>query len=140
MEFNVMEFKVGTYDLHPEANFNFQLNRMVMYADGDLEEVKEAARKITDMASWVSTFLELGERALQEGRTGQAISYFRGAEFFMYGDIQEKHRIYERAMDLFYATVIARCGSPSPRGAWARYSCTGVTTPARRSFSGPSCI
>ncbi len=102
MEFDAMEFKVGTYDLHPEANFNFQLNRMVMYADGDLEEVKEAARKITDMASWVSTFLELGERALREGRTAQAISYFRGAEFFMYGDVRAKHRIYERAMDLFY--------------------------------------
>lgn len=98
-----MEFELGTYELHPDANFNFQLNRMVMYADGDLEEVKEAASRITDMASWDSTFLELGERALREGRTVQAISYLRGAEFFMYEDIGEKHHLYEGAMNLFYA-------------------------------------
>ncbi|MBC7252897.1 MAG: alpha/beta fold hydrolase [Actinobacteria bacterium] len=96
------EFKVGTYDLHGDANFNFQLNRMLMYGGGDLEEVKEAAKKITDMASWVSTFIDYGERALREGRVRQAIAYFRGAEFFMYGDVREKHRVYERATELFY--------------------------------------
>ncbi|MDI6873549.1 alpha/beta hydrolase family protein [Candidatus Solincola sp.] len=97
-----LNFKIGTHDLHPDANFNFQLNRMVMYADGDLEEVKEAARKITDMRSWVKTFVDLGERALGEGRVAQAISYLRGAEFFMYEDIEEKHRLYDRATSLFY--------------------------------------
>lgn len=95
-------FRVGTYNLHPDANFNFQLNRMVMYADGDLEEVREAAKKVSDMASWVSTFKSLGEKALGEGRVAQAISYFRGAEFFMYGDLEEKHRLYDRVTSLFY--------------------------------------
>jgi hypothetical protein len=57
MEVEGPDFKAGTFELHPDADFNFQMNRMVMWGDGDLEEVKEAALKITGMASWVSTFL-----------------------------------------------------------------------------------
>ena len=99
---NDLPFKKGTFELHPDANFNFQLNRLVMWSGADLEEVKEAAPKITDLGSWVSTFLTLGETALQEGRTEQAIAYFRGAEFFIYDDIEEKKRVGEKAQKLFY--------------------------------------
>lgn len=95
-------FRKGTFDLHPDANFNFQMNRLVMWGGADLEEVKEAAHKIEDLRSWVTTFLALGEKALREGRTGPAIAYFRGAEFFMYDDLVEKVRVYDRARSLFY--------------------------------------
>lgn len=97
-----VSFKRGTFRLHPNANFNYQLNRLVMWSDADLEEVREAARGITDLRSWVSTFLALGEKALQQGRREQAVAYFRGAEFFIYEDMEEKRRVGERVRDLFY--------------------------------------
>ncbi len=97
-----LPFRKGTYELHPDANFNFQLNRLVMWSGADLEEVKEAAQKIADLGSWVSTFLALAEAALREGRTEQAIAYFRGAEFFIYDDLEEKRRVGEKASSLFY--------------------------------------
>jgi hypothetical protein len=95
-------FKKGTFKLHPDSNFNYQMNRMVMNSGADLDEVRAAARKITDIGSWVSTFLALGETALDEGRVEHAIAYFRGAEFFIYDDIGEKMRVSDRANDLFY--------------------------------------
>jgi pimeloyl-ACP methyl ester carboxylesterase len=95
-------FSKGTFELHPDANFNFQMNRLVMWSGADLEEVKEAARMVTGLRSWVSTFLALGETALREGRTAQAIAYFRGAEFFSYDDIEKKKRVGEKANNLFY--------------------------------------
>jgi pimeloyl-ACP methyl ester carboxylesterase len=95
-------FKKGTFKLHPDSNFNYQMNRMVMWSGADLEEVKEAAQKITDMGTWVPTFLALGETALREGRVEQAIAYFRGAEFFIFDDIEEKIRVSDKASDLFY--------------------------------------
>jgi alpha-beta hydrolase superfamily lysophospholipase len=95
-------FKKGTFKLHPDANFNFQMNRLVMWSGADLDELKEATRKITDLGSWVSTFLALGESALRDGRTEHAIAYFRGAEFFIYDDIDEKKRVGKRANSLFY--------------------------------------
>lgn len=95
-------FKEGTFGLHPDANFNFQLNRLVMWSGADLEEVREAAGRITSLGSWISTFLDLGEKALRDGRAEQAIAYFRGAEFFAYDDLEEKKRIGEKAASLFY--------------------------------------
>ncbi|MBN2027962.1 MAG: alpha/beta fold hydrolase [Actinobacteria bacterium] len=95
-------FRKGTFELHPDANFNFQMNRLVMWSGADLEEVKAVAQKITDLGSWVSTFLALGEKALSEGRTQQAMAYFRGAEFFIYDDIEKKRRTGEKANGLFY--------------------------------------
>jgi pimeloyl-ACP methyl ester carboxylesterase len=102
MENENMTFRKGTYELHPDANFNYQLNRMVMWSGADLDEVRETARKISDMSSWVAEFLALGEKALQEGRVENAIAYLRGAEFFMYDDIEEKIRVFDKATDLFY--------------------------------------
>ncbi len=95
-------FREGTFAFHPDANFNFQMNRLVMWSGADPEEVREAARGISDLRSWVSTFLALGEKALGEGRKGPAMAYLRGAEFFLFDDVEEKVRLHERARDLFY--------------------------------------
>ena len=45
-------FKKGTYDFHSDANFNFQLNRVVMWNGGDAEEIRRVAVKIHDSESW----------------------------------------------------------------------------------------
>lgn len=96
-------FRRGTFAFHADANFNFQMNRLVMWSGADPEEVREVAHGITDLRSWVSTFLALGERALHERRMEPAMAYLRGAEFFLYDDLEEKARLHQRARDLFYA-------------------------------------
>ena len=32
-------FKTGTYELNSDANFNYQLNRVIMWDGGDADEV-----------------------------------------------------------------------------------------------------
>ena len=47
-----IKFKKGTYKFHTNPNFNYQLNRTYAWSNGDLEELKTVAAKITDAASW----------------------------------------------------------------------------------------
>ena len=37
-------FKTGSYDLNSDANFNYQLNRVIMWDGGDADEVAAADR------------------------------------------------------------------------------------------------
>jgi len=51
--------KKGTYKFNQDPNFNFQLNRVIMWGNGDPEEVSAAAGKITDSRSWVKALTQL---------------------------------------------------------------------------------
>lgn len=55
--------KKGTYQLHDEANFNFQLNRTLMWGGGDLEEIKTIAPAISTTEDWVREMKTLAVRA-----------------------------------------------------------------------------
>ena len=99
---NQVNFRKGTYNFHPNPNFNFQLNRTYAWSNGDLEELKLVATKITNAKTWVQELLKIAEKALQEKRMEQAIAYYRMAEFFMYNGNPEKLETYEKAVDLFY--------------------------------------
>ena len=46
MEFH---FKKGVYKLNEQSNFDFQLNRVVMWDGGDLEEIKAVG---PDIKKW----------------------------------------------------------------------------------------
>ena len=94
-------FKKGTYQFNPDANFNFQLNRVVMWDGGDAEEIQAVSDKIHDSESWVSCLTELAAKAMKDGRMEQAVGYLRMSEFFMYDDNPEKIRTYQRAAALF---------------------------------------
>ena len=94
-------FKKGTYAFHPDANFNFQLNRVVMWNGGDAEEIRRAAVKIHDSESWTACLTELAAGAMRDGRMEQAVGYLRMSEFFMYDDNPEKVKTYRRAAALF---------------------------------------
>lgn len=94
-------FKKGTYQFNPDANFNFQLNRVVMWDGGDAEEIQAVSDKIHDSESWVSCLTELAAKAMRDGRMEQAVGYLRMSEFFMYDDNPEKIRTYQRAAALF---------------------------------------
>ena len=96
-----MTFPVGSRKLHPEPNFNFQLNRLALWNGGDWDELTEAAKHISTAADWEREILALGEKALKDGRTQNAAGYFRMAEFFMYDGNPEKLNIYLKAKELF---------------------------------------
>ncbi|MDO5708372.1 MAG: hypothetical protein Q4P31_07045 [Andreesenia angusta] len=41
-----MKFKSGLYELNSDNNYNFQLNRLINWDGGDLEEVRNISQKI----------------------------------------------------------------------------------------------
>lgn len=97
-----IHFKKGTFHFHENSNFNYQLNRTYSWSNGDLNELKEAAARITNAETWVKEFLQIAEKALQEERIEQAIAYYRMAEFFMYDGHPAKIDTYDKAVRLFY--------------------------------------
>lgn len=100
MEFN---FKKGVYKLNEQRNFDFQLNRLVMWDGGDLEEVKAVGSKIKTSEDWKRELVALGDKAHAEGRTENAIGYYRMSEFFMYDGDPDKQKYYVKATELFYS-------------------------------------
>ncbi len=66
MEFH---FKKGVYKLNDQRNFDFQLNRVVMWDGGDLEEIKAVGSMIRTSEDWKRELIALGDRAVSEGRT-----------------------------------------------------------------------
>ena len=95
-------FKKGTYQFNEDPNFNFQLNRVIMWGDGDPNEVKTLSDKIHDSESWVNALTILSKKAHDEGRTDAEITYLRMSEFFMYDSDPMKIETYKKAKDLFY--------------------------------------
>lgn len=92
-------FPVGYYQLHDNAELNFQLNRYL--AGGRLEDVKPAASRIRDLKDWKREMLALAEQAEKEGRLQNAAAYYREAEFFMAPGDSDKDNAYNRFVTLF---------------------------------------
>ena len=97
-----IKFRVGTYELHEDSNFNYQLNRIIGLNGGNIEEIKAISSKIKDIESWEREIYNLGEKALAEGRISHAIAYFRMTEFFMFQENPKKIDVYQRSRELFY--------------------------------------
>lgn len=95
-------FKIGAYQLNDEANFNFQLNRIINWDGGCLADLEKVSTEIKNSADWKKVLLELGDKALEAERIENAIAYYRMSEFFMYDGDQDKKRYYQLATDLFY--------------------------------------
>ncbi|MCM1223441.1 MAG: alpha/beta hydrolase, partial [Lachnospiraceae bacterium] len=99
MEFH---FKKGVYHLNEQSNFDFQLNRVVMWDGGDLEEIKTIGSRIKTSEDWKRELIALGDKAVSEGRTENAIAYYRMSEFFMYDGDPDKKAYYVKATEMFY--------------------------------------
>lgn len=95
-------FRRGTYRFNQDPNFNFQLNRVVMWGGGDPEELAGVSNSINDSAGWVRALTALAEKAEKEGRIEAQIGYLRMSEFFMYDSDPQKVETYRKARDLFY--------------------------------------
>ena len=95
-------FKKGTYKFNEDANFNFQLNRVVMWGSGDPDEIESVAKGITDSASCVAALTKLADKAEKEGNMDAQIGYLRMSEFFMYDSDPKKLDTYRKAKKLYY--------------------------------------
>ncbi len=98
-----MHFKSGLYQLNADENYNFQLNRLINWDGGDLEEVRSISAKIKTNLDWKRELLLLGAKAQKENRTENAIAYYRMSEFFMSDHDPDKIKYYKKAVDLFYS-------------------------------------
>lgn len=97
-----IEFKTGVYKLNDNANFDFQLNRVINWDGGRYEDVAEISHRIHDSADWKRELIALGDTAMSENRLENAIGYYRMSEFFMYDGDSDKKKYYEKATNMFY--------------------------------------
>ena len=97
-----VRLKKGVYKLNSERNFDYQLNRVINWDGGRLEDILPIAGKIKTSADWKRELIALGDTAMQENRIQNAIAYYRMSEFFMYDGDPDKKAYYERATKLFY--------------------------------------
>ncbi|WMJ81719.1 alpha/beta fold hydrolase [Clostridium sp. MB40-C1] len=102
MKKDKITFQKGLYNLNKEDNFNFQLNRIVMWNEGDLEDIKKIASKIKDSTTWKEELIKIGNQAVSQERIKEAIAYYRMSEFFMYDGDPDKIKYYKLATDMFY--------------------------------------
>ena len=93
----------GVYKLNSEQNFDYQLNRVINWDGGRLEDVRKIADKIHTCADWKKYLIQLGNEAVQEERIQNAIAYYRMSEFFMTDGDPDKLKYYRLATKLFYA-------------------------------------
>lgn len=95
------ELHLGTYELHPDASINFQLNRWIAWTGEDsLADIRRIAPQLTDYATNRRLFLQLAETALTDGDERRAAFHVRAAEFFVRGDDPDKQELRARFVDL----------------------------------------
>jgi pimeloyl-ACP methyl ester carboxylesterase len=104
-------FPIGVHRLHADVSLDFQLNRLATLGGGRLDEIREAAPRIRDLADWKREFLALARRAEAEERGAHAAAYLRAAEFFMAPGDPDKAAAYERQAKLFRDRVAAELAS-----------------------------
>ena len=75
--------KKGVYKLNAERNFDYQLNRVINWDGGRIEDIRPVAGKIKTSSDWKRELIALGNKATEEGRTQNAIAYYRMSEFFI---------------------------------------------------------
>jgi alpha-beta hydrolase superfamily lysophospholipase len=97
-----MEFKTGEYQLNKEPNFNFQLNRTIMWDGGNIKDIEPISQKITNSETWKKELILLGDIAIKDNRIKEAIAYYRMSEFFMYDGDSDKLLYYQKATNMFY--------------------------------------
>lgn len=97
-----IQFKRGVYHLNDQSNFDFQLNRIVMWDGGDLQEIQEVGPGIKTSEDWKRELIRLGDKAVSENRIENAIAYYRMSEFFMYDGDPDKKKYYVKATEMFY--------------------------------------
>ena len=95
-------FNVGMYDLNKNADYNFQLNRLVNMDGADLELVRRISGKIHDNKSWKSVLLKTAIKLDKSGDIKNAMAFYRMAEFYMEWDDPYALKAWKRSRKLFF--------------------------------------
>lgn len=98
----MIKFKKGLYKLNDDKNYNFQLNRVINWDGGLLEDIETVGQNIKSPQEWKENLIHLGDKAFSENRIENAIAYYRMSEFFMYNGDPDKLKYYRLAKNLFY--------------------------------------
>ncbi len=99
---SLIKFSKGVYSLNKEPNFNYQLNRTIMWSNGDIDEIKMISNNIKSTEDWVIELSKLGDAAINSNNIEKAIAYYRMAEFFEFNGNPNKIFLYRKARELFY--------------------------------------
>ncbi len=100
-------FPIGYYELHPDININFQLNRFFGWVGDDsmLTEMREAVTGVNDYPTFTKVILDLGEKALARHEVRKGAYYLRLAEFFMFTNDPRKLPSRKRFVDLLLSNL-----------------------------------
>lgn len=93
---------VGMYKLNVNPAISFQLNRLVNFDLGDLDEIRKVGSQIKDVKSWKKIMLETADREYAAGHTKSAMGYYRMAEFYMEYDDPDAIKSWTEARELFF--------------------------------------
>ena len=97
----VIPLPVGFERFHRQAFLNYQFNRAHALGFADRDELHDAASGVSSAQDCPSVFDALSQRAAAEGRTRNATSYLRLAEFFTPPRSLDKIERYRRFRELF---------------------------------------
>lgn len=67
-----VRLKKGVYKLNAERNFDYQLNRVINWDGGRLEDIQTIANRIRTSEDWKRELIALGDRTMQENCIEQA--------------------------------------------------------------------
>lgn len=95
------------YNLIPEPQMNFTVNRMLTYGEesSNLEEVKKITGRIKNFEDWFNEWKTLADKAVGENRYMHAFYYYRMAEFFLTEARTEKTDCYNRCIEYFNKAI-----------------------------------
>lgn len=96
------QFKAGTYQLHNELNFNYQLNRWMTFGNIPEQKIRQIAGRIHNLTDWKREFLQLARTAGQEGKVLMEASCYRAVDFFLNYSDTDKQSNYDRLVQLFH--------------------------------------
>jgi pimeloyl-ACP methyl ester carboxylesterase len=114
-----MPLPVGFHPFHPDANINFQLNRLVSEGtEAMLAEVRVAGSRVRTLDDFAREMATLGDAAENAGRIDEAARYIRASEFFLAPGDPQKPAAYEHFITLFNRAHpgLERHEVPSPDG------------------------
>ena len=95
-------FPRGMYQLNDEPHINYQLNRIINWDGGDLEELRSVGADIKNFEDWKRVLSVLGDRAYREGRTKNAVGYYLMRDFYTSYADSDKLGNYHQAQKVFY--------------------------------------
>lgn len=102
-------FAIGYRQVHPDANMNYQLNRLLSDGSPAMHaEVEAIAPRIKTFDDWAHQLFAVEESASREGREADAARYARAGEFFLSPGDPRKAAAYDRFRARFEQAAAGR--------------------------------